>query len=236
MSVLPHDLQLPDAIVFDLDGTIVDTEWPEFESIKAVWAHHGLDYRPDQFEKYIGIPNGSGGWLDELVAAAESPVDAVAAEELRRAVRRQLHDGLVPREGIVELIEEAAAAGVAMAVASNSPQWWVRERLLALELDHHLPVMISVDTASRAKPDPAPYTEACAALGADPLRSVAFEDSVTGVTSAVAAGLYTVACANPLTLIHDLSAAHRVIGSHAHITLADLSRGLASRWNSAATI
>jgi putative hydrolase of the HAD superfamily len=220
---------LPAALVFDLDGTIVDTETPEFEAIRAVWNRHGREYTIEQFAKYVGTPAGTVGWLDDLLAVAEGPVDIGAAIELRRAVHRQMTDDLEPRAGIVALIEEASAAGVPMAVASNSPAWWVRERLAALELAHHLPVMITIDTATRPKPDPAPYAEACAALGAEPARTVAFEDSSTGVRSAIAAGLYTVACPNALTTAHDLSAAHRLVDAHTEIRLADLAAAVADR-------
>lgn len=222
-------LDLPAALVFDLDGTIVDTETPEFEAIRAVWAHHGQDYTIERFARCVGTSTGTMGWLDDLVAIAAGPVDAAAAHELRRSVHRQMTDALQPREGVVALIEAAAAAGVPMAVASNSPGYWVAERLIALELSAHLPVMISLDVASRPKPDPAPFREACAALGADPRWSVAFEDSSTGVRSAAAAGLYTIACPNPLTAGHDLSAADRIVDTHAAITLADLSAALADR-------
>jgi HAD superfamily hydrolase (TIGR01509 family) len=163
------------------------------------------------------------------MAVVDAPVDVAAAQALRQAVHRQLTAALHARDGIVALIEQAANAGVPMAVASNSPESWVRERLIALELAHHLPVMITFDTASRPKPDPAPFLEACAALGGDPALSVAFEDSVTGVTAAVAAGLFTVACPNPLTRNHDLSAADRIIGTHAEVTLAELGSAVHSR-------
>jgi len=219
----------PAALVFDLDGTIVDTETPEFEAIRAVWSSHGHDYTIDRFARYVGTSTGTAGWLDDLVAMVDGPVDVAAANALRSDVRRQMTSALQPREGIVALIEAAASAGVPMAVASNSPGYWVAERLIALELDAHLPVIISIDVASRPKPDPAPFAEACALLGVDPYRSVAFEDSGVGVLAAVAAGLYTVACPNPLTVGHDLSAADRIIDAHTQITLDDLSAALAAR-------
>jgi len=80
----------------------------------------------------------------------------------------------------------------------------------------------AVDTVGAPKPAPAPYLEACAALGADPARSVAFEDSSTGVASAVAAGLFTVACPHGLTGTHDLSEADLVVRTLAGLDLVGL--------------
>lgn len=225
--LLPNDApSLPQALIFDLDGTIVDTETPEFEAIRTVWIEHGLDYSIVQFEQVIGTASGSHAWIDELDTVLGRRVDRDAARAMHRAVHRRLTDELQPRDGIVALIEEAALAGVPMAVASNSPRWWVQARVEAVGLAAQFRTIVSLDESSAPKPDPAPFREACAALGADPSRSVAFEDSAIGVRSARAAGLYTVACAGPLTRGHDLSGAHRVITSHSDITLAELGRAL----------
>ena len=217
----------PEALIFDLDGTIVDTETPEFEAIRAVWTEHGLEYTLAQFERVIGTASGSHDWVEELGRAMDGAVDRDRALATHRHVHARMTAELQPRDGIVALIEEAARAGVPMAVASNSPRWWVRARVDAVGLAPHFTSIVSIDDSSAPKPDPAPFREACAALGVDPARSVAFEDSVTGVRSARAAGLYVVACAGPLTLGHDLSGAHRVIDSHADITLAELGAALA---------
>ena len=218
-------LDLPDAIVFDLDGTIVDTETVEYESIRAVWAEHGAEYTIAHFEDVIGTTFGPV-WVEELAVHLGRALDADAAYARRRDVKTRLLQTLRSRAGIDTLIEQAAAAGIPMAVASNSPLDWVQARLHQLELQHHLSALITIDIASRPKPHPAPYLEACAALGAEPARSIAFEDSATGVASAKAAGLYTIACPGPLTLRHDLSAADRIIGAHTEITLADLGRAV----------
>jgi HAD superfamily hydrolase (TIGR01509 family) len=217
---------LPQALVFDLDGTIVDTETPEFESIKAVWADHGLEYTIGHFEHVIGTADASSDWFDELLVAVGRPIDRSVIDGRRREVHRALVDLLAPRDGIVDLIEEAAAAGVPIAVASNSPRWWVAARLQALALHQHIAVMVTLDESTRPKPDPAPFLQACAAVGAAPAMSVAFEDSATGVASARAAGLYTIGCAGPMSRNHDLTAAHRIVGSHVEVTLAELAGSL----------
>lgn len=223
------DLTLPEALIFDLDGTVVDTETPEYEAIRAVWREHGLDYTVVQFERVIGTATGAGGWIDELEIAVGRWVDRDAARAAHRVVHGRLTDALQPRDGILALIGEAADAGVPMAIASNSPRWWVQARLEATGLVDAFASIVSVDDSAAPKPDPAPYREACVAIGAEPRRSVAFEDSTTGVRSAMAAGLYTIACAGPLTLGHDLSAADRIITSHSDVTLAELAGALAGR-------
>jgi HAD superfamily hydrolase (TIGR01509 family) len=219
---------LPAALIFDLDGAMVDTETVEYEAIRTVWAQHGVEYSATRYAEVVGTIVGAA-WLDELEAAIGSTVDRAASRAMHRDTHRRLTDALQPRDGIIALIEAAAAAGVPMAIASNAPRWWVDARVEALELGESLPVLVTLDESSAPKPDPAPFAEACAALGVEPSRSVAFEDSSTGVRSALAAGLYTVACAGPLSVGHDLSDADRVITSHTEVTLAELGRAVAER-------
>jgi len=219
---------LPAALIFDLDGTIVDTETVEYEAIRRVWADHGVEYSATRYAEVVGTIVGAD-WLAELEVAIGRSVDRVALRATHGDTHRRLTDALQPRDGIIAIIEAAAAAGVPMAVASNAPRWWVDARVEALGLGEALPVLVTLDDSSAPKPDPAPFAEACAALGVEPSQSVAFEDSLTGVRSARAAGLYTVACAGPLSLGHDLGDADVVITSHTEVSLADLGRAVLER-------
>lgn len=217
---------LPDALIFDLDGTIADTESIEYESVEQVWNDHQLSYGIDRWAHIVG-QSWSPTWVTELRQELEARGEVPpSADELHRRQddhKRRLLVGLAPRPGIVELIEAAVHNGVPLGIASNSPLRWVEIRLEQLELRHHFEVLSTIDVASRPKPDPAPYREACESLGARPSFSVAFEDSVTGTSSAVAAGLFTVACPGPITRGHDLDAAHLVVRSHTALSLATLT-------------
>jgi HAD superfamily hydrolase (TIGR01509 family) len=224
----------PAALVFDLDGTIVDTESVEYGALRQVFVDHGFDYPLERWAEVVGR-SWSPDWVDELHDALASngggAIDREALLARHRRIKSDLLSRLVPRDGVIELFDEAVAVGVPIGVASNSPRDWVTARLDDLGLAALVGVVVTIDTVSAPKPHPAPFLEACAALGADPLASVAFEDSTTGVASAVAAGLYTVACANPLTAGHDLSAADLVVVTLAGTTLADLAGRLDRRGN-----
>jgi beta-phosphoglucomutase-like phosphatase (HAD superfamily) len=82
---------------------------------------------------------------------------------------------------------------------------------------------VSIDDVARGKPFPDPYEKACELLGCAVSGAIAIEDSAPGVTSAVAAGLFTVAVPHELTRLHDISGAHLVLPSLAGVTLADLA-------------
>lgn len=217
---------IPAALVFDLDGTIVDTETVEFESIRVVWEAHGAEYRIEDFEHVVGTSVGVD-WVAHLCDVVQRQFDRSDLHRQRQATRHRLLSELRPRDGIRTLIETAHEAGVALGVASNSPMDWVEERLRRVGLREFIKAIVAIDTASVPKPHPAPFLEACAGLGVAPAQAVALEDSGPGVQSATSAGLYTVACPGPLTRNHDLSAAHRIVQSHTEVVLTDLGRALA---------
>jgi HAD superfamily hydrolase (TIGR01509 family) len=219
---------LPAGIVFDLDGTIVDTETVEYESIRLVWAEHGHSYAVGRFVQVIGTTDDLA-WESELEAVVGHRLDHGGLTHRRQEHRRALLDRLCPRPGVAALVAEAANAGVPLAVASNSPHRWVEARLEQVGLRGAFDVVVSRDVASRPKPDPAPYVEACALLGAAPSDCIAVEDSATGTVAARAAGCLTVACPGPLTTGHELGAAHVVVESLDGVGLAVLAAWMRDR-------
>ena len=213
---------LPAAIVFDLDGTIIDTESAEFLAVQRVWTDHGIDFPESRWAHVIGLP-ANEPWIATLEAEFGQPLDHEEIYQRQRRYNAEYLAGVDARPGIRELITAATAVGVPLAVASNAPTWWIERRLDALDLRSCFLHLIGVDIAAAAKPDPAPFRQACQGLGVNPAQSVAIEDSSVGVRSAVAAGLFTVACPGPLTLTHDLSSAHWIVDSHHEITLETLA-------------
>jgi putative hydrolase of the HAD superfamily len=222
---------VPSALVFDFDGTLVDTETAEYESVRLVWADHGHHYELTRWTPWVGgavpVP-----WLDELEAVLGEPIDREGLHRQSRRYNRELLNLVQPRPGVTRLLAEAADAGVPLAIASNAPADWVEGHLSRLGLWHHFEphdAVVTVDRVRRPKPHPEAYLTAVARLGATPDRSVAFEDSTTGLAAARAAGLFTVAVPGPMSSGHDLDGADRRHASLAEVSLPDLAAGLAAR-------
>jgi HAD superfamily hydrolase (TIGR01509 family) len=224
-----------EALVFDLDGTIADTESVEYDAIRLVWADHGLDYPIERWTHVVG-QSWSPAWISELVAEAPAAIDADAAHASKRRYHDELLAALVVRPGVATLIADASAAGIPLAIASNSDSAWVEHVLEQLGLLTRFVAITTIDHVAQGKPHPEPFLAACARVAARPDRAVAFEDSATGVASAVAAGLFTVACPGPLTAGHDISAADLVVTSLEEVTLAGLEAALAGRDGRASSI
>ncbi|MFD7625431.1 HAD family hydrolase [Streptomyces sp. NPDC059851] len=201
MKPFPDDVQ---AVVFDCDGLLVDTEvcWTRAET--EIFAAHGHGFGPEQKALVIGRTLAAVGAAMADYFGRPGAGDELAAE-LLEGVRRELAKGADPLPGAVELVK-ACAAAVPVAVASNSPRELLDTALDSAGLAGFFPVSFAADEVESAKPAPDLYLAACAALGADPIRSVAFEDSATGIAAARAAGLYvvTVPSLSGAVLDHDL--------------------------------
>lgn len=226
---LPDDLlDWPASIVFDFDGTMVDTETAEFEAVRLVFAEFGLVLAPDRWVAAAGHAWGQIDWAHELHLATEGAIDRDEARRRKHEFSAELDAVTVLRSGLLTLLDEAWARSIPMGVASNSPWSWIESNLERLGIAQYFEAIVTIDRVERGKPHPDPYLAAVALLDAPPVRSVAFEDSEAGTRAAAAAGLFVVAAPGPMTSAHDLTAAHLQIDGFDRFTLADLTRALAS--------
>jgi HAD superfamily hydrolase (TIGR01509 family) len=213
-----------DALVFDFDGLVLDTETSSFTTAAEVFSDHGVELSREWWLTIIGTAEHPH-WSEILEAQLGHPIPEREAVLAGRVARH--HDLIaleVARPGVVELLDAATAAGVPVAIASSSPETWVRLHLERLALGERFAAVLCREHVTRTKPAPELYLAACLALGAEPARSVALEDSPNGIAAAKAAGLTCVAAPCAMTEGCDLSAADLVVSSLASVTLADLEQ------------
>lgn len=199
----------PVAVVFDVDGTLVDSERHGHRvAFNEAFAHAGLPYRWDEdlYGDLLAIPGGQRRLHHYLTDQGHTPaseIDALSARlhaDKTERFRALAADGQIPaRPGVERLLDELAAADITLAVATTGQRTWVEpllERLFGLD---RFAVVVGGDDVSRLKPDPEGYEEALRRLGASPEQVIAVEDSEKGVTAAVAAGLTCVDVLNDYT-------------------------------------
>ncbi|WP_410788458.1 HAD-IA family hydrolase [Kribbella sp. C-35] len=216
--LVPVEVQ---AIVFDFDGLLMDTETTMVESWQAEWAHHGLELELD------GFWPGHGGDITEdryavLAAAVGIGFDRTASHARRVAHRERLHAHLDFRPGIRAWIAAARELGLRVAIASSSPRKWVvghLERVGAVDLFDHI---VTGDEVQTHKPDPAIYELALQRLGVPGSSAIAVEDTPHGVAAAQAADMYAVAVPNPFVTAAAVAEADLVLGSADELLLTDL--------------
>ncbi|WP_410576938.1 HAD family hydrolase [Amycolatopsis sp. lyj-108] len=174
-------------MVFDCDGLLMDTEpcWSVAET--ELFARRGLPFGPD--EKALVIGKSLPAAADAMAKAFGEPGGgAEIADELLRLVTEVVTAKAEAVPGACELVELTAAA-VPVAVASNSPRALLDAALSRGGLSAMFPVKLAADEVAAPKPDPEMYLTACALLNVEPADALAFEDSMTGLRSARAAGL-----------------------------------------------
>ena len=213
----------PAAVLWDMDGTLVDTEpyWlTAEEELIAAWG--GVWTREDGLQLV-----GSGLERSALIFQSRG-VDLSVSEIidlLTDRVMAQISEAVPWRPGVRELLLELKEAGIPMAVVTMSVRRMAEHVVNSLGFDAFTTI-VSGDEVAEPKPHPDPYLTAALRLGVDPRHCVAIEDSEPGVASAVAAGATTIAV--PLHIPLPPSPAYALWTGLEGVTLADLARVHAS--------
>jgi HAD superfamily hydrolase (TIGR01509 family) len=184
------------ALLFDLDGTLVDTDHLHHEAINRIFAEHGFQIdRPTYTARVMGQPNHG---IAEAFLPHLSPADGAAVLARKEAVYRSLVGPLTPIAGLVDLLDWAEARGIPCCVVTNAPRVNAELVLGGLGLTERFETLVISDELAEMKPHPLPYLTGLERLGARAARSVAFEDSSSGMRAALGAGLSLVGMATSL--------------------------------------
>ncbi|MBX3500160.1 MAG: HAD family hydrolase [Alphaproteobacteria bacterium] len=221
------------ALIFDFDGTILDTETPEFESWRLEYAVFGVEMPMDLWVQLIGS-NTQGvfdpyAWLEGKIGRG---LDRETLRVRRRAVMMDLIAAERPRPGIEDWMAGARRRDLGLAIASTSRRPWVEQHLSAMGLLEHFDHLATGDLVEHAKPAPDLYLLAAQKLGVAPHEAIAIEDSRNGVAAAKAAGMFTIAVPNAMTAGLDLSAADLRVDSLAALELGEAIRLASGRMSS----
>lgn len=200
------------AVIFDMDGVLVDGEPLHYQVVRRLLADEGVDFGEADYRRYLGTTLEST-WADlrERYALARS-YEWYAAAYHREVVRSYREDAeLLP--GAEALLARLSEAGVPLALASSSNREWVDAALDSLGLRRFFQQTVAGDEVARGKPDPEIYRRAAERLGVAPDACLAVEDAPAGIASAQAAGMTVVAVRTPMTADLPLSGAAWIIDS-----------------------
>jgi HAD superfamily hydrolase (TIGR01509 family) len=215
-----------EAIVFDFDGLILDTEIVLYRIIDAIFREHGTALVYELWQSFIGHKDHPH-WVDILQEQVGRPLDRDALVELRQGRYVAEVERLPVLEGVLDLIDAAAGAGVALAVASSSSASWVGPHLERIGIRHRFTAVCTGDEVDRGKPWPDVYRLALDRLGCAPACAVAIEDSPVGCDAASAAGMVAVAVPSEMTRGLAFPSARHVVSSAAELDLDVLASLLA---------
>ncbi len=212
------------ALIFDFDGLIIDSETPEYESWLAVYRAYGADLPIEFWAGLIGKSSADASFdpYAHLEAQIGKPVDRAAIRQQRHTHFRSIFDQQDTLPGVRARMAEAQERGLKLGVASSGTRDWVQSNLERLGLMPFLGTVATADDVPRAKPDPAVYLLAAQQLDVSPNQCIVLEDSRNGLLAAKAAGMFAVAIPNTMTQHLDLSIADLQLDSLASISLSAL--------------
>lgn len=182
------------ALLFDLDGTLAETDSLHLPTWVATLSPYGIEVDEEFYRESI-----SGRSNLEIVEELLPDLSAEEGRKLAEAKEASFRERAVelePLPGLLEFMEEAKDRGLSLALVTNAPEQNVEAILLALELGEFIDEVVLSDEVGPVKPDPAPYRAALEKLGVAPEEALAFEDSTSGISSSVAAGIPTVGIAS----------------------------------------
>ncbi len=206
-------------LIFDFDGLIVDTETATLDAWRLVHGEDGLAGDPRVLRSVVGHVDVEV----DLWTAYPSTHDRAALEARFLLYARRLCGEAAVLPGVLELLDTARAAGLTLAVASNSSRRHVTGHLAARGLLDRFAAVVCRDDVSRGKPAPDVYLAALSRLGLAATEAVAFEDSLPGHEAAAAAGLPVVVVPNPSTAGETFARAALRRTSLAGLALAELA-------------
>ncbi len=214
------------ALIFDFDGLILDTETPEVLVWQNIYKEHGFELPVEEWQKTVGgygISNfDPAQHLSHLSQGTLDPVSLQA--RYRREADAIIHSNPI-MPGVMDMIHDAQANGLKIAIGSSSPHSWVDSHTQRLEIYHHFEHIVCQDDVApgRTKPHPDIFLKALEKLNVKNEEAVVFEDSPNGVLASKRAGVFVVAVPNPLTAKMNVQG-DMTVSSLAELSLKDLMR------------
>jgi HAD superfamily hydrolase (TIGR01509 family) len=232
------------ALIFDVDGTLADTEGAHLAAFNQAFASGGLAWHWDE-SLYVSLLEVSGGkermahYLtkhvnrDDARASGDSPAamspdfDALHAIKTTAYTNQMRAGALALRPGIEAILAAAQKAGLRLAIATTTTESNIDALLrprLGPDWSQRFEVIEHAGTAPRKKPDPQVYCQTLQRLGLAAADCLAIEDSANGLQAALGADIATIITPNPFTAHHDFKGALRILPSLESTVIADLHR------------
>lgn len=200
------------AVIFDLDGLMVDSEPLSKDAWRAFLENYGHVLDEDTINATLGLRLMDTARLIEERFDLPLTAEQIAAQK-SEIFLASLAGNLQPMPGLLELVQAIDVRGLPRAVATSSPGFYAPVALREIGMADGFVAIITGDMVSRGKPDPDIYLAAAEALALPPATCLALEDSPNGVGAAKAAGMQCIAIPNELSADLDLSAADAVLPS-----------------------
>lgn len=213
------------ALIFDFDGLILDTETPEFVCWQNIYREHGFEFPNEKWGTIVG-GNGHSDFdaADYLVGLSQGRLESASLRERNRRESHEMICSQGPLPGVWEYLREAKRLGLKLAIASSSDRAWVEKHGQRIGVFEYFDQVITADDVGpgRTKPNPDLFLTALGRLRAPKDAAIVFEDSPNGVKAANQAGIFVVAVPNPVTSTFPMDGADLILNSLSEMPLPQL--------------
>lgn len=187
-------MKKPQAVIFDMDGVLVDSEPFHYENENRMFQKLGLDISDEEHSHFTGV--ATDVMWQQISETRKLPLSVAELTELTVIESNQYFGSLEkiePLPGLVELLEKLIAAGIPLAVATSSDTVTMKNILEKSGLRKYFRFTVCRDDVENSKPEPDVFLRAAEMLGTTPENCLVFEDSRNGIIAAKAAGMYCIA-------------------------------------------
>ena len=200
------------AILFDLDGVLVESEKAHFKALEELLAQYGKPTPKEWFLPMIGMDNDESANFILKETGLSMTVQEMNDFRFENVIRILTTIGK-PKQGTLELLNNCQQQNLRLAVASNSPPRYVHAVLDALQIKDKFIEIVTAYDVPEGKPAPDVYLEAARRLKVNPAECIGVEDSLLGLQALIAAKMTSVAVPNPYLSVTDFGDADHVFGS-----------------------
>jgi HAD superfamily hydrolase (TIGR01509 family) len=213
------------ALIFDFDGLILDTETPEFVCWQNIYREHGFELPHEKWGTIIG-GNGHSDFdaAEHLANLLQGRLDSDSLRARNRFESDQMIVAQSALPGVLEYLQEAKRLGIKLAIASSSPHSWVDDHAKRIGVFEYFDEVIAADDVGlgRIKPNPDLFLLALKRLKVPKEAAIVFEDSPNGVKAAKRAGIFVVAVPNSVTSTLSIEGADLIVNSLRDLPLSEL--------------
>ena len=214
----------PEAVIFDMDGVLIDSEPIHIEIEKKLFKNLGIDVPEIVHRSYMGASNEfMYSDLRSRFGLSESVGELMERDELFRTDYFNRLDAIPLNDGLISLLDDLKSAGIKLAVATSSSPEIAHILLSRGGINRYFDAIITTSEAGKSKPLPDVYLLAAKRIGVAPEKCIVFEDSPNGLLAAKSAGMYCIVIQSDNEIIQKLSGADYLIQSFREITPAKLT-------------
>ncbi|OAS16661.1 HAD family hydrolase [Paenibacillus oryzisoli] len=210
------------ALIFDFDGTILDTETAWYEAFREIALEHDIELTIDTYGQCIGTSLHVFDPYDYLITTKKIPLDRETLVKLVHTghTKMMAQEGIRP--GILDYLVEAKALGLRIGLASSSKRAWIDKYLAQLGIGEYFETIRTAEDVALVKPHPELYELALKDLGVEPNEAIAIEDSPNGARAAAAAGMHYIVVPNTVTKFLSFDGEPRKVSSLEEMSLQEL--------------